>query len=141
MDTITATRAPSVASRLRAARLVRLLTPFAAAIGGYVSAELRAPDGRPAGVTIVAGDPPVDGRLDRPPLLVVVAADDAGHAAWEAAGVLVWRVAEDEVVVALPDGERTRVPADESLAVPGIDGAGVAVRALLRCAGGGPRAR
>lgn len=130
----------------RARRLARLLAPAAWAIGGFASAEARVHAGlgvvlRPD-VVVALGDPPPDGALADPPLLVVVLGAPAAVAAWLALGTrAVW---VDEAGAArrwLADGTVTQVPASGRLDIPGYPGLELPVaelRAGRAAAGAGP---
>lgn len=113
--------------RRRACRVARLLAPAAWALGGFASAEARVHAGlgvvlRPD-VVVALGDPPPDGALADPPLLVVVLRTPGAVAAWLALGTgAVW---VDEGGAArrwLADGTVTEVPPGGRLDVPGHPG-------------------
>jgi hypothetical protein len=79
-----------------AAQIAQRLGPAAWALGGFSSAAVRVVGGggtrRPA-VAVVVGEPPCDGVVTRPPLLVVELAPCSAAAAWMERGVpRVWVV-------------------------------------------------
>jgi hypothetical protein len=112
--------------RLRAARIARLLAPAAEAGGGFTTCEVvvraaRNPDSaRRPDCCVVLGDPPADGVLDRPPLLVVEFAP-AGEPAWYLAlgTAAVWLVAGSQVSVHLGSGQAGHLDAGGRASVPG----------------------
>ncbi len=127
------------ARRLRAARIARLLAPVSAAAGGFVSTELAVwlPGGRLGWpeVALACREPPTDGRLDRPPELVVVLeigpSATAEAAAWLEAGVTtVWCIGRITVEEHGTDGTTTR-RVGEWLTVHGHEAVRVPVHRLL----------
>lgn len=123
---------PPDAQRVLAAHLVWLLSPIAQSVGAFASAELTVTVGgvrRCPDVALARGEPPVDGRLGRPPELIVVLGGDAPRA-WLAAGSrVVWRLEPDAVIEYSRGG--TRRAGDGVLRVPGVPGARIPVGALL----------
>lgn len=137
------TAAERRAHRLRAVRIARLLAPAAWRAGGFASSEARIAIGaqlvRPAAV-VALGDPPPDGVLAVPPLLVVELDPAAAAGPWLALGATaVWLpaacgarcvTAGDDVTV--PEGTRLEVPGWTGLALPAGELAGCANQARLR---------
>lgn len=111
--------------RLRAARLARLLSPAALALGGFTSIELRIrlpaeglcrPD-----VSVVLADPPVDGVADSAPALVIEFAPATRPWRWlEAGAAAVWVLGADNAHVYTVAAPVQTVAPPELLAVPGL---------------------
>lgn len=135
---------PSTARRMRAAAVCLRLWPAAEALGGFASAQLHVTvppfvDGRPD-VAVALVDPPADGRLAVPPVLVVLLAGSraAGPERWLAAGAAaVWVQHGDGAaewtrrgVRRCGGGDVLRVPRRASLSLPAaaLSGDGRAVR-------------
>lgn len=123
--------------------MARLLLPASTVVGGFVSTEcsvrlrggLAWPD-----VALACREPPVDGRLQRPPELVVLlptgptsmAAD-----AWLVAGAsAVWCVGTDAVVEHSRASGARRRAAGEWAEVPGLPEVRLPVARLLEAAAG-----
>lgn len=110
------------ARRLRGVRLARLLAPGAYAAALYPSAELRVPVGpglrRPL-VCVAAGEPPVDGTLDGPPVLVVDAAGTPDTDDYLAGGATaVWLLDADHAEQRFEDGRVALLGPADTLSVP-----------------------
>lgn len=108
--------------RLRAVRLARLLLPGAHAAGLYPSAELRLPVDlavRRPFVCVAAGEPPVDGLLSEPPVLVVELAGAEAAISLKAGARAVWLLGVDYAELCLPDGRVERRHDGQELRVPG----------------------
>jgi hypothetical protein len=122
--------------RRRAHRIARLLAPAAAALGGFASAEARVETGlgirlRPD-VCVSLGEPPYDGLLVSPPLLVVVLATPGAVGAWLALGTeAVWTTAGGQGRRHQADGTVVAVPPSGTLDVPGRPGLELGVGELL----------
>lgn len=136
--------------RIAAVRLAWLLVGPADAVGAYVSTCLRVRLGHRdlhPHLAVVRDDPPVDGRIDRPPDLVVLLAgaggradDPAGDLArWLVAGTpAVWCVGPDGVTEHTGGGSRPRHDA-QPLAAPGLPGVTLTAGQLLGPGLAGPR--
>lgn len=115
------TRNPRV-RRLRAVRLARLLLPGAHAAALFPSAELRLSVGcvaRRPFVCVAAGEPPVDGLLSEPPVLVVEPAGVEVASYLEAGAQAAWVVGVGYAELCLAGGRVQRHHQDEELVVPG----------------------
>lgn len=128
---------PHVDAGLRAARLARRLLPAVAALDGFVSTQLLVRVGaslrRPA-VSVVLGEPPVDGVLDGAPDLAVELAPAVRPEDYLSAGApAVWVVAAGGATILTRRGARRCGPTG-LLTVPGRPGlklpAALACRAL-----------
>lgn len=127
-----------------AGRIARLLLPASTSVGGFVSTELgvRLSGRRLAwpDVALACREPPADGRLDRPPeLVVLLPAGPTGMAAdaWLVAGAsAVWSVGAETVVEHTRTGGACRRAAGEWAEVPGLPEVRLPVARLLEAAGG-----
>lgn len=132
------TRNPRV-RRLRAVRLARLLLPGAHAAGLYPSAELRLaadPVVRRPFLCVAAGEPPVDGLLSEPPVLVVepAAADVAAYL--KAGAGAAWLIGAGYAELCLPGGRVERRHPGDELRVPGWPSLRLGVTAATGAMGG-----
>lgn len=126
-----------------AARIARLLLPASRAVEGFVSTEVSVRLGRRwawPDVVLACREPPADGRLERPPeLVVLLPAGPAGLAVdtWLVAGAAaVWCLGSDSVVEhSRAEGVRRR-PAGEWAGVPGLPEVSLPVSRLLEAAAG-----
>lgn len=137
------TRNPRV-RRLRAVRLARLLLPGAHAAALWPSAELRLSLGsvvRRPFVCVAAGEPPVDGLLSEPPVLVVEPAGEEVATYLRAEAAAAWRVGVGHAELCLPGGWVERRHQGEELYVPGWPSLRLGVAAVTGALGEGTEAR
>lgn len=128
-----------------AGRIARLLLPASRAVEGFVSTEVsvRLSGGRWAwpDVALACREPPADGRLERPPeLVVLLPAGPAGVGVdtWLVAGAAaVWCLGNETVVEHSRTGGARRRPVGEWAEVPGLPEVSLPIAKLLEAAGHG----
>lgn len=136
------TRDPHV-RRLRAVRLARLMAPGAHAAGLYPSGELcvavESGARRPL-VCVAAGDPPVDGVLTEPPVLVVEPAGVEVASYLRAGAQVAWAVGASHAEVHPAAGPASSPQAGDVLHVPGWPTLSLPVTAVTAALGEDARA-